>query len=162
MTGVEADNTKMELSKTVMEKTIADIESGEYQTTGEQIESRGMEDTQFFQAKDKVEAGLELTPEEEEILTARGYDLITQAQIEQVWNERRGGSGGGSSVSGFDKEESDDTFQERTLLFEAIRKRNAGQNLTPEEIALLEKYGLSSQISDQGGRSALSFGGVFK
>ena len=54
--------------------------------------------------------------------------------------------------------ESEERFREQTLLFEAIRKRNAGQTLTQEEMALLEKYGLSSQTQQREGRSQLGFG----
>ena len=59
------------------------------------------------------------------------------------------------------KRESDAEFSERTLLFEAIRKRNAGTELTPEEMALLIKYGLDTKIVQSGGYeapSALNFG----
>lgn len=58
--------------------------------------------------------------------------------------------------------EGDEEFRERTLLFEAIRKRNAGTELTVDELALLIKFGLDTKIvkasNDEFGRSALNFG----
>ena len=59
-----------------------------------------------------------------------------------------------------DEDEDDAEFRERTLLFEAIRKRNSGQTLTEEEIALLIKYGLDPKPLPQweGGSSSLGFG----
>lgn len=63
------------------------------------------------------------------------------------------------------KKESDEEFRERTLLFEAIRKRNAGNDLSADELALLIKFGLDTKLvktqNDDFGRSALNFGGLF-
>lgn len=60
-------------------------------------------------------------------------------------------------------DEDEAQFRERTLLFEAIRKRNAGSDLTVEEMTLLIKFGLDIRIErrEEFGRSALNFGGLF-
>ena len=58
----------------------------------------------------------------------------------------------------------DARFAEGALFFEAIRKRNSGLELSPEELAVLIKYGADTKIIEEERfepRSQLNFGGLF-
>ena len=139
MTGINADDNAAALKIAEIKATSEEMASADYESEDDKF-SRLREEgqTQFEENQQTIADAREEAN--------RAYDKKREKSDDEYYTS---------------KEESDADFREKTLLFEAIRKRNSGQNLTPEEVALLEKYGLSAQQADTGGRSALNFG-MFK